>query len=91
MVPRWQVQRILKWPTRVHQSPGRAEIVLTGRGKPEQAEEPGEDRGRQRWGGVFALPSLQSRLLVSSLVHSIFFFVFDHPLISTLIRKGMAI
>lgn len=43
VVPRWQVQRILMRPTRVHQSPGRAEMVPTGRGKPEQAEEPGED------------------------------------------------
>jgi len=43
VVPRWQVQVILMQPSRAQQSPGRAEIMLTGRGKPEQAEEPGED------------------------------------------------
>ena len=84
------MQMILMQPSRAQQSPGRAAIMLTGRRKPEQAEEPERTEAGGGRGGVFTWPSLQSRLLVSFLTHSIFF-CFYHPLISALIRKGVDI
>lgn len=85
MVPRWQVQMILMQPSRGQQSPGQAEIMLTGRRKPQAVGGAGEDEAGGGRGGVLAWPSLQSRLLVSFLTH---LFCFYHPLISAPNKKG---